>query len=385
MQQPPGFEDPSKKDYVCKLDKALYGLKQAPRAWYSRLSSKLISLGFSPSKADSSLFFYNKGNTIIFVLVYVDDIIVASSTEAATATLLKDLEEEFALKDLGDLHYFLGIEVNKVRDGVILTQDKYASDLLKKVGMSDCKPVSSPLSTSEKLSLHDGSLLGNNDATQYRSIVGGLQYLTLTRPDIAFSVNKVCQFLHAPTTVHWAAVKRILRYIKQCTKLGLHIHKSPSTLVSAFSDADWAGSIDDRKSTGGFAVFLGSNLISWSARKQPTVSRSSTESEYKAIANATAEIMWVQILLKELNINSPRIAKLWCDNLGAKYLSANPVFHARTKHIEVDYHFVRERVLQKLLEIDFFSSQDQVADGFTKALSVRLLENFKVNLNLKQL
>ena len=132
-------------------------------------------------------------------------------------------------------------------------------------------------------------------------------------------------------------------------------------------------------------MFLGSNLISWSARKQPTVSRSSTESEYKAIANATAEIMWVQILLKELNINSPRIAKLWCDNLGAKYLSANPVFHARTKHIEVDYHFVRERVLQKLLEIDFVSSQDQVADGFTKALSVRLLENFKVNLNLKRL
>lgn len=132
-------------------------------------------------------------------------------------------------------------------------------------------------------------------------------------------------------------------------------------------------------------MFLGSNLISWSACKQPTVSRSSTESEYKAIANATAEIMWVQILLKELNINSPRIAKLWCDNLGAKYLSANPVFHARTKHIEVDYHFVRERVLQKLLEIDFVSSQDQVADGFTKALSVRLLENFKVNLNLKRL
>ena len=153
-------------------------------------------------------------------------------------------------------------------------------------------------------------------------------------------------------------------------------------LVSAFSDADWAGCVDDRKSTGGFVVFLGSNLVSWSARKQATVSRSSTEPKYKALANATAEVMWIQTLLKELNIPSPRAAKLWCDNIGAKYLSANPIFHARTKHIEVDYHFVRERVLEKLLEIDYIPSGDQVADGFTKALSVRLLENFKANLNL---
>jgi len=251
--------------------------------------------------------------------------------------------------------------------------------------MSDCKPIGTPLSTSEKLSIHEGSPLGEKDITQYRSIVGALQYLTLTRPDIAFSVNKVCQFLHAPTTLHWAAVKRILRYIKQCTNLGLHIHRSDSTLVSAFSDADWAGSVDDRKSTGGFAVFLGSNLVSWSARKQPTVSRSSTESEYKALANATAELIWVQILLTEIGIKSPRAAKLWCDNLGAKYLSANPIFHARTKHIEVDYHFVRDQVSKKLLDIEYVPTGDQVADGFTKPLSVRLLENFKVNLNLTRL
>ena len=190
--------------------------------------------------------------------------------------------------------------------------------------------------------------MGPNDATNYRSIVGALQYLTLTRPDIAFSVNKLCQFLHAPTTIHWAAVKRILRYVKQCTGLGLKIHKSSSTLVSAFSDADWAGSIDDRRSTGGFAVFVGSNLVSWSARKQATVSRSSTESEYKAIANATAEVIWIQTLLQEIGIRSPPAAKLWCDNIGAKYLSANPVFHARTKHIEIDYHFERTCVQQTL-------------------------------------
>jgi histone deacetylase 1/2 len=289
------------------------------------------------------------------------------------------------LKDLGELHYFLGIEVHKTNGGILLTQEKYVSDLLKRVGMANCKPVNTPLSTSEKLSLYEGSPLGAHDTTRYKSIVGALQYLTLTRPDISFAVNKVCQFLHAPTTVHWDAVKRILRYIKQCTGLGLKIHRSVSTLVSAFSDADWAGCVDDSKSTGGFAVFLGTNLVSWSARKQSTVSRSSTEAEYKAIANATAEVMWIQTLLHEIGVKSPNAAKLWCDNLGATYLSSNPVFHARTKHIEVDYHFVRDRVKQKRLEIDFVSSKDQVADGFTKALPMRLVENFKINLNLTKL
>lgn len=181
---------------------------------------------------------------------------------------------------------------------------------------------------------------------------------------------------------HWTAVKRILRYLKQSVKIGLKITRSKSTLVSGFSDADWAGCLDDRRSTGGFAIYLGTNLISWSARKQHTVSRSSTEAEYKAVADATAEIMWIQILLKEIGIESPKAARLWCDNIGAKYLSANPIFHARTKHIEVDYHFVRERVSRKLLEIDYVPSADQVADGFTKALPTQKLESFKHNLNL---
>jgi hypothetical protein len=209
--------------------------------------------------------------------------------------------------------------------------------------------------------------------------------LTLTRPDIAFPVNKVCQFLHAPTTSHWTAVKRILRYVKSSISLGLSLCKSSSFLVSGFLDADWVGCLDDRRSTGGFAIFLGNNLVSWNAKKQATVSRSSTEAEYKALANATVEIMWIQTLLNELKVSSPSVAKLWVDNMSAKYLSFNHVFHARTKHNEVDYHFVRERVARKLLDIDYVPTGDQIADGFTKALTVKKLENFKHNLNLRKL
>jgi hypothetical protein len=368
-----------------KLDKAIYGLKQAPRAWYSKLSDKLQQLGFCPSKADTSLFIFNKGIVSIFLLVYVDDIIVVSSSSEAVSALLKDLKSDFALKDLGTLHYFLGIEVNKVRDGIHLSQSKYASDILKRVGMTQCKPMATPLSVAEKLNIKEGEPLGPEDATRYRSVVGALQYLTLTRPDISFAINRVYQFLHCPTIAHWSAVKRILRYVKLTCDIGMSINKCRSMLVSAFSDADWAGDIDDRRSTGGFAIFVGSNLVSWSARKQATVSRSSTEAEYKALANATTEVIWVQSLLKELKVPTPPIARLWCDNLGATYLTANPVFHARTKHIEIDFHFVRERVARKLLQVRLISTHDQVADGFTKALTRDKLHNFRRNLNLVKL
>ncbi|XP_071683600.1 uncharacterized protein [Lolium perenne] len=363
MKQPPGFEHPDAPHHVCRLDKALYGLKQAPRAWYSRLSAKLQDFGFIPSKADTSLFLYNKSGVTIFVLIYVDDIIVTSSSDRAISVLLQDLNAHFAIKDLGALHFFLGIEVHRTADNLLLTQAKYAHDLLAKVGMLDCKPAPTPLSPSEPLSLHEGTPLGPEDSSQYRSIVGALQYLTLTRPDLSFSVNKVCQYLHAPTTAHWTAVKRILRYVKNTHQLGITFRQSSSTLLSAFSDADWAGCIEDRRSTRGSAIFIGPNLVSWIARKQDSVSRSSTEAEYKALANATTELIWVEALLRELGVRLREKPCLWCDNLGATYLSANPVFHARTKHIEIDYHFVRERVANNRLAIKFISTKDQIADG----------------------
>jgi hypothetical protein len=221
MRQPPGYESSEHPNFVCKLDKTIYGLKQAPRDWYSKLSSKLQMMSFVPSKGDTSLFFLRAKDVTVYVLVYVDDIIVTSLPSKATTTLLQDLERDFAFKDLGDLHYFLGIKVTKTQQGIMLNQRKYSEDLLRKAGMFNCKAVNTPLSTSERLSAHVGELLGPNNTTNYRSLVGGLQYLTLTRPDLSFSVNKICQYLHASTTLHLTAAKRILRYVNCTIDLGL--------------------------------------------------------------------------------------------------------------------------------------------------------------------
>ncbi|XP_071680399.1 uncharacterized mitochondrial protein AtMg00810-like [Lolium perenne] len=275
-----------------------------------------------------------------------------------------------------------GFEVASQPDGLALTQRKYAHDLLQRGGMLKCKAGDTPMSAIVKLFPADSPLLCDEDATTYRSIVGGLQYLTLTRPDLSFAVNRVCQFLHSPTEEHWSAVKRILRFVHGTLGHGLLLRPLRSLSVSVYSDADWAGDVGDRRSTGGYALFHGVNLIAWSARKQATVSRSSTESEYKAIADATAELIWVEALLKEHGVRQQSPPVLWCDNIGAMFLSSNPVFHARTKHIEVDYHFVRERAAKKMLQIRFISSKEQLADIFTKPLPLPMFQECKRNLHM---
>ena len=365
MRQPSGFIDPNYPNHVCKLHKSLYGLKQAPRQWFTRFSDYLEELGFCESKADYSLFTFHKGDLLIILLIYVDDILITGTSSSYIFSLIQNLGRLFSMKDLGPLHYFLGLEAVYSTTGLHLTQTKYTMDLLFRTKFQDVKPISSPANAGKKLSLYDGDPL--SDPTEFRSVVGALQYLTLTRPDICFAVNQVCQFLHQPTTHHWTAVKRILRYLKDTPDHGL-FYQPGSLLLEAYSDADYAGCPDDRHSTGGYCVYLGHNPISWSAKKQRTVSRSSTEAEYRQLAYTAAELSWIRSLFKDLGIrlSTPRI---WCDNISSISLASNPVFHARTKHLEVDYHYVRDKVVRKELEVCYLSTTDQVADIFTKGLS----------------
>ncbi|KAK1670651.1 hypothetical protein QYE76_058810 [Lolium multiflorum] len=325
-QQPTGFVDSAHPDHVCLLSRSLYGLKQAPRAWYQRIAAFLHQLGFRSTRSDASLFVYNNGAATAYLLLY----------------LTERLRAEFALKDLGPLHYFLGIEVVRRTDGFFLHRRKYAHELLDRAGMLNCKSAATPVDTKSKLSATDGSLA--TDASSYRSIVGALQYLTLTRPELQYAVQQVCLHMHAPRDPHWAAVKRILRYIRGTMDFGLSLHASTATDIVAYSDADWAGCPDTRRSTSGYCVYFGPSLISWSSKRQPTVSRSSAEAEYRAVANAVAEVSWLRQLLVELSCPVAKATVVYCDNVSAVYLSANPVHHRRTKHIELDIHFVREQV-----------------------------------------
>ncbi|XP_071699439.1 uncharacterized mitochondrial protein AtMg00810-like [Rutidosis leptorrhynchoides] len=271
-------------------------------------------------------------------------------------------------------------EMRNITDFIpILSQSKYVHDILTRAQLLDSKPSATPLATAENL-ISQGPLFEN--PTLYRSLVGALQYLTITRPDISYAVNQVSQFLHAPTVDHYQAVKRIIRYVKGTVTFGLTFSHSPAPNLLGYSDADWARCIETRRSTYGYSIFLGGNLVSWSAKKQPTVARLSCESEYRALANTAAEIVWITHLLHELHVLPPDQPTILCDNKSALFLSQNPVSHKWSKHIDIDYHFVRELVSSGQLITKFVPTTLQLADIFTKSLPRPLFEVYQVKLRL---
>nr|KYP44486.1 Retrovirus-related Pol polyprotein from transposon TNT 1-94 [Cajanus cajan] len=357
MAQPPGFIQ-TDKSLVCKLQKSLYGLKQAPRAWFERLHLSLSRIGFYYAKMDSSLFIRFHKDHITFILVYVDDIIICGSSTSAISSVVEQLQSEFPVRDLGFPNYFLGIQVDQLPNRTLmLTQTKYINDLLNRTNMHMAKPIKTPMVAGLKLQPLEGT--AHYEITQYRSIVGSLQYITITRPEIAFSVNKVCQYMQAPRNPHWMAVKRILRYLCGTLNTSLHLIKSPDFSIKGFCDADWGSNLEDRKSTTGYVIYLGANPISWSSKKQQAVSRSTTEAEYRSIAAITAEMTWLKNLLYELHIPTTSKPIIYCDNLSAVLLSTNPILHSKTKHFEIDLYFVRDQVQKKQLAVQHIPSSEQ--------------------------
>ncbi|CAL8077757.1 unnamed protein product [Prunus armeniaca] len=380
MKQPQGFVDPTYPDFVCKLQKSLYGLKQAPRAWNAKFTGYLPTLGFTVSPSDPSLFIKKTSSDILILLLYVDDIILTGSNPDIVNSVICDLGEVFELKDMSQLKYFLGLEIHYQANGnMFVNQAKYAKDLIKKAAMDTCKPCSTPSKPHQQALTTDGLAL--SDPTLYHSIVGALQYLTFTRPDIAFAVNTVCQFMHNPTDVHFGFLKRIIRYLQGTLQHGIAF--SPGTmLLSGYCDADWAGDPNTRRSTTGYAVFLGHNTISWASKKQASVSRSSTEAEYRALAHCAVEISWIRQLLCDLHMVIPEAPVLHSDNLSALALNANPVLHSRIKHMDIDFHFIREKVQNKDLIVQYVSTDEQVADILTKGLHSPLFVKHCGNLSL---
>nr|GEU52524.1 copia protein [Tanacetum cinerariifolium] len=378
MHQPPGFVDPRYPHHVCLLQKSLYGLKQAPRAWFQLFAGYATRVGFYHSRCDSSLFILRQVSQVAYLLIYVDDIILTAFSTYLLQQVITFLHNEFDMTDLGALNYFLGISATRHSTGLFLSQKQYAIELLVRAHMTNCNLSRTPVDTDSKLGPEGVPV---HDPTLYRSLAGGLQYLTFTRPDISYAVQHICLYMHDPREPHLAALKRILRYIRGTLDFGFHLYSSTTISLVGYTDADWAGCPSTRRSTSGYCVFLGDNLLSWSSKRQQT--RSSVEAEYRGVANVVAETAWLRNLLRELHSSLSAATLVYCDNVSVTYLSANPVQHQRTKHIEIDIHFVRDLVTAGQVRVLHVSSRYQYADIFTKGLPSALFEDFRSSLSVR--
>ncbi|KAJ1704540.1 hypothetical protein LUZ63_004319 [Rhynchospora breviuscula] len=365
MRLPPGFTH-SQPGKVCRLRKSIYGLRQAPRMWFAKLTTALETYGFVQSKADYSQFTYHKGDAFIAILIYVDDLVVAGNNSDAIHDFKQYISEVFHMKDLGALKYFLGIEIARGPTGLFLSQRKYALDMLAECGLLGAKPATTPLEQNHKLAESIGEKV--KDPERYRRLVGRLIYLTITRPELSYSVHTLAQFMHEPLEAHYDAALRVIRYLKGNPGQGVLLRADSKLQLNGYCDSDWASCPTTRRSLTGYFVLLGGSPVSWKTKKQPTVSRSSAEAEYRSMANATCELLWLKSFLKSLDVAHEKPMNLYCDSHAALHIATNPVFHERTKHIELDCHFVRDKIKDGFIATQYVRSSEQLADILTKAL-----------------
>nr|AAX96236.1 retrotransposon protein, putative, Ty1-copia sub-class [Oryza sativa Japonica Group]ABA92692.1 retrotransposon protein, putative, Ty1-copia subclass [Oryza sativa Japonica Group] len=365
VKQPPGFENPDFPNHVFKLSKALYGLKQAPRAWYDRLKNFLLAKGFTMGKVDRTLFVLKHGDNQLFVQIYVDDIIFGCSTLALVVDFAETMRREFDMSMMGELSYFLGLQIKQTPQGTFEHQTNYTKDLLRRFKMENCKPISTPISSTAVLDPdEDGEAI---DQKEYRTMIGSLLYLTASRPDIQFAVCLCARFQASPRASHRQAIKRIMSYLNHTLEFGIWYSTSSSICLSGYSDADFGGCRIGRKSTSGTCHFLGTSLIASSSRKQSSVAQSTAESESVAAASCCSQILWLLSTLKDYGLTFEKVT-LFCDNTSAINIAKNPIQHSRTKHIDIRFHFLRDHVEKGDVELLFLDTKLQIADIFTKPL-----------------
>ncbi|KAL0641199.1 hypothetical protein Bca4012_102625 [Brassica carinata] len=384
MHPPPGLEHLVKRGNVLRLKKAIYGLKQSPRAWYNKLSTTLNGRGFKKSELDHTLFTLTTPSGMIALLVYVDDIIITGSDKEGIIATKEFIKSMFEIKDLGEMKYFLGIEICRSKEGLFMSQRKYTLDLLKGAGAYGGKTARMPMEDGYKVP-REGEIEDSKpyqDPKLYRKLVGKLIYLTISRPDICFAVNQVSQHMQVPKEHHWRMVERILMYLNGSPDQGVWMGCNGSTEVVGYCDADWAGDRADRRSTTGYCTFIGGNLVTWKSKKQKVVSCSSAEVEYRAMLKLTNELVWIKGILKHLEIIQATPMTMHCDNQAAIHIASNSVFHERTKHIEVDCHKVRQMMILGVILPCYTRSEDQLADVFTKAARQKTMESIHIRLGL---
>ena len=380
MRQPEGFIEPGKEHLVCRLKRSIYGLKQSPRCWNHALDGQLKKMGFNQGASDPCLYISLDSEGVTFlVVVYVDDIVLGGKSKTKMNAVKEELSQNFEMKDLGPLHHFLGAEIiqDQLTRVIWIGQPSFTEKILRKFDMYDCKPVGTPVNPDVRLVSGESS---NDSCNQqlYQAVVGSLLYRsTKTRPDIAYAVSSVARFCACPTKEHWTAVKRILRYLKGTSNLGLLYRDNTPTEITGYSDADWAGDIGDRKSTSGYAFLLGGAAISWKSNKQTCVALSTAEAEYVALSAAAQEAVWLQQLVSDLVNKSIRETTILEDNQSAICLAKNQQVHGRTKHIDIKYHFIRDMVQAGRIKQTYCASEDMVADMITKGLPIKQFEKLR--------
>lgn len=384
MQQPPGYEDGS--GAVLLLNKSLYGLKQAPRVWHQTLTAHLFDLGCVQSQSDGAMFTFNDGRgSPVYFLLYVDDIQIASEQLPRVTHFKKVLLQKFPGRDLGPTEFFLQMSVQRDRSRriVVLKQQRHIEKLVDVAGITDARPVSLPMIPTVYRDVTGVAIEDPTAITQYKSLLGALMHISnYTRPDIAFAVSYLARFVTAPTADKFARLLDIIKYLSGTAAHGLYLGGSSRDCpLYAYCDADWAACPKTRKSVTGFVVMCGVGAVAWKAARQPTVSRSSTESEYIACGEVAKELQYIHQLAAQFGL-VPGCIPVGCDNNAAMSLIADPISAARAKHIDVIHHHVRERVQMQQMQFYGIPTRCNTADVFTKPLAAILLEEHRSSLGV---